>query len=281
MSQYGWKTCSQRLRTQVESFSRALAEILGTNLAGIYLHGSLAMGCFNPKRSDVDLLVVTRQGMDVKIKRQVIELLLVHSNAPAPVEISFVSERQLKQWQHPSPYDLHWGEWKRTKYEEELASRAWRGWRTDIERDHDLAANIMTARERGICLHGRPQKEVFPEIPRGHFLASILNDRRWARKKMQQDMRESVYLVLNTCRAYLFCSEGRISSKQEAGSWALAVLPQKFRPVISHALAVYGGEDDKGYPDSSAAVEFLTFVQRTIGPFFDGYQSRRDASAHP
>ncbi len=27
-------------------------------LTGIYLHGSLAMGCFQPEKSDIDLLVV-------------------------------------------------------------------------------------------------------------------------------------------------------------------------------------------------------------------------------
>ncbi|WP_245585925.1 nucleotidyltransferase domain-containing protein [Paenibacillus pinihumi] len=31
---------------------------LGSNLAGIYVHGSVAMGCFNPEKSDLDLLVV-------------------------------------------------------------------------------------------------------------------------------------------------------------------------------------------------------------------------------
>lgn len=35
-------------------------EELGGNLVGIYLHGSLAMGCFNPDTSDVDLLLVVR-----------------------------------------------------------------------------------------------------------------------------------------------------------------------------------------------------------------------------
>ena len=33
-------------------------EELGSHLVGVYLHGSLAMGCFNPEASDVDLLVV-------------------------------------------------------------------------------------------------------------------------------------------------------------------------------------------------------------------------------
>lgn len=33
-------------------------EILGNNLVGLYLHGSLALGGFNPRRSDVDYIAV-------------------------------------------------------------------------------------------------------------------------------------------------------------------------------------------------------------------------------
>ena len=44
-----------------ELLNRFISEskrIIGDDLAGIYLHGSLAMGCFNPDRSDIDLIVV-------------------------------------------------------------------------------------------------------------------------------------------------------------------------------------------------------------------------------
>ncbi|MDQ0195648.1 nucleotidyltransferase domain-containing protein [Paenibacillus wynnii] len=36
-----------------------LKELSG-NLLGIYLHGSLAMGCFNPLKSDIDFLIVVK-----------------------------------------------------------------------------------------------------------------------------------------------------------------------------------------------------------------------------
>ena len=38
-------------------FVEAARETIGENLLGVYLHGSAAMGCFNPKSSDLDLLV--------------------------------------------------------------------------------------------------------------------------------------------------------------------------------------------------------------------------------
>ncbi|MBP5186668.1 MAG: nucleotidyltransferase domain-containing protein, partial [Clostridiales bacterium] len=35
--------------------------ILKDNLTGIYLHGSAVMGCFNPEKSDIDLIVVVNE----------------------------------------------------------------------------------------------------------------------------------------------------------------------------------------------------------------------------
>ena len=51
---------SDPLKRITESFVRRSREILGENLVGIYLHGSAAMGCFNDKKSDIDLLVVVK-----------------------------------------------------------------------------------------------------------------------------------------------------------------------------------------------------------------------------
>ena len=50
--------------------------ILADNLVGIYLHGSLAMGEFNPLTSDVDLLVVVRDPLDLDAKRALSTLTL-------------------------------------------------------------------------------------------------------------------------------------------------------------------------------------------------------------
>ncbi|MDO4667672.1 MAG: nucleotidyltransferase domain-containing protein [Streptococcus sp.] len=44
-------------------------QILGENLVGIYLHGSVAMGCFNDKKSDIDLLVVVNNDITDTIKQ--------------------------------------------------------------------------------------------------------------------------------------------------------------------------------------------------------------------
>ena len=47
--------------------------IFQEDLTGIYLHGSLAMGCFNPKKSDIDFILVIRNNITDMQKLQFME----------------------------------------------------------------------------------------------------------------------------------------------------------------------------------------------------------------
>jgi len=47
---------------------------LGRNLAGIYVHGSLATGAFNPRTSDIDVMVTTRSPTDGPAHDRITEL---------------------------------------------------------------------------------------------------------------------------------------------------------------------------------------------------------------
>ncbi len=49
MNQFGWANCPAAVGTQVNTFIDALQAILGDKLVGVYLHGSLAMGMFQPR----------------------------------------------------------------------------------------------------------------------------------------------------------------------------------------------------------------------------------------
>ena len=76
MAHYTWTTCSKVIQSEVNTLQTELQRLLGQNLLGIYLHGSLALGGFQPGRSDIDVIVVTAQRVDLETKRRCIELLL-------------------------------------------------------------------------------------------------------------------------------------------------------------------------------------------------------------
>ena len=55
--------------TIIDSFVKQSEEILKDNLVGIYLHGSAVMECFNPAKSDLDLIVVVKEFLTDANKR--------------------------------------------------------------------------------------------------------------------------------------------------------------------------------------------------------------------
>src|SRR5262245_41963017 len=99
MTQFGWTTCPEAIRKQVNGFANGVIALLGDNLSGVYLHGSLSMGCFNPTRSDIDLLVISRQTMPKEMLHEIARLVLDYSSDPRPLEVSFVREAYLHPWQ--------------------------------------------------------------------------------------------------------------------------------------------------------------------------------------
>lgn len=236
MASYAWPDAPASTRAQVADLLRRLQDSIGSNLSGLYLHGSLAMGCFNPARSDLDLLAVTTEEMAVETKRAVILALLERSRAPHPIEISFLRHSDLALWRFPTPFDLHYSETWRARYQEELASGAWRRWSERERTDSDLAAHITIVRERGVRLFGPDIAGVFPAVPRADYLAAILDDYTTARDRIAQD---PVYGILNLCRVYRYLFDGHIDSKEEGGTWALRHVPTTLRPIVQRALTLY------------------------------------------
>jgi streptomycin 3"-adenylyltransferase len=226
-------------RAQLRDIQATLQENLGDELVGLYLHGSGAMGCFNPRRSDLDLLAVTHAGMIVETKRDLIARLLELSGRPHPVEISFLTLDQLHPWRYPTPYDLHYSEHWRAAMQAALAEGGWVGWNDQVRHDDDLAAHITVCRGRGMALQGPPPAEFFPEVPAGDYRASIMNDLGWARARSGT---YPVYTALNACRVLAYALTGRVLSKAEGGEWALAVLPEAYRSLVQRALDCYRSE---------------------------------------
>ena len=63
---------------------RRFKAILKENLVGIYLHGSLAMGCYSA-HSDIDFLAVVGYPLNYKTKRLLVDELLKLQDCPKRV----------------------------------------------------------------------------------------------------------------------------------------------------------------------------------------------------
>ncbi|MDQ6661876.1 MAG: DUF4111 domain-containing protein [Chloroflexota bacterium] len=261
MSQYGWTTCPPTVKQQIDLLVEQLQAALGTNLVGVYLHGSLAMGCFNPAHSDIDILVVIESEMPVETKRSIAELLLHSSKTPCPIEISFVVEREMHPFQHPLPFAMHYSESWRERYRKVLAHGDWMQWNDDIKRDTDLAAHFTVTRERGICLVGKPIKDVFPPVPEQYYILSITGDFQEVRDNR---LKKPVYYILNACRIYAYLCERYILSKDEGGSWGLHSLPAQYHNIIKQALDLYKGNRDNEPFDEAELEAFSEYMHAHI-----------------
>lgn len=263
MAQYGWTECPGNIRPQVNDLLNAFRTVLGGDLIGVYLHGSLAMGCFNPEWSDVDLLAITQIRMRVETKRDIAEILLRCSAAPAPIELSFLLKQDIDSWRYPTPYDFHYSEDWREKIKGELSDGGWRSWNEELRTDPDLAAHITIIFNRGICLYGPPIGEIFHPIPKQHYIASIIEDFKWGRDRIDQYPRS---FILNACRAHAYLLEDRICSKDEAGTWAIQILAEEFKDIVAQALEEYRGDCKEEQFDLSLLRRLAEHMAEQIEP---------------
>ncbi|WP_312884383.1 aminoglycoside adenylyltransferase domain-containing protein [Paenibacillus xylanilyticus] len=213
-----------------------LKEELSDSLVGIYLHGSMAMGCFHPNESDIDILVVCRDKQSAETYRS-IAIKLMHieeaQNITKGFEISIVLESTIANLAYPTPFEFHYSAYHREKY------------RTDEQylcggyEDPDLVAHMAVIYDRGVVLYGKPIMDLFHPVPREYMIASITSDVGAALEEIADN---PVYYVLNLSRVLLYVRDSVIYSKREAGERALTEFPSKYQGVISQCLAKYNGE---------------------------------------
>src|SRR5699024_6255197 len=98
---YDWENCPPYVKKMIDKLKREIKKMIQENFVGFYIHGSLALGGFNPDRSDIDVLVVTNTTITVDTKKILAQFFLSESNSPIPIEASFLSRDQLKVWKHP------------------------------------------------------------------------------------------------------------------------------------------------------------------------------------
>lgn len=78
--------------TVINSFVEKSKEILQDNLVGVYLHGSAVMGCYNPAKSDIDLIVVVKESIEDSVKSTFMDMVIdLNEKGPSKgIEMSIV-----------------------------------------------------------------------------------------------------------------------------------------------------------------------------------------------
>ena len=235
------------LNSLINGFVEQSIEILRENLVGVYLHGSTVMGCFNPQKSDIDLIIVVDRPLTDPVKRAYMEMTVGY-NAMGPakgIEMSIVLREVCRPFVYPTPYELHFSaghlDWYREDPDDYI--RRMNGV------DKDLAAHFTIINKRGRCLCGAPIEDVFAEVPSSDYMDSIWFDVEEAAEEITE---YPMYLTLNLARVLAYKKEGLVLSKKEGGDWALEHLPVEYRPLIADALREYSESAEIVYNDALA-----------------------------
>ena len=242
----------------ITDFISASGETLCTNLVGIYLHGSLAMGCFNPAASDIDIIAVIDGSITDEKKLKFMERVVkLNEHAPAKgIEVSVVKREYCKPFVYPTPYELHFSPMHLKRFSENPKEYV----KNMKGTDRDLAAHFTIINKYGIVLYGEPISDVFGEVPVEDYADSIVRDIENARYDIIEN---PVYVTLNLCRVLAFLKDELYLSKEKGGEWGLKFLPEAYRSLVSQALSCYKTGQHMT-ADADIAKDFATFMLNKI-----------------
>ncbi len=234
-------------------------QIFGADLTGVYLHGSMAMGCFQPDKSDIDFIIVIKNNITDNQKLMFMnEVVELNKAAPSKgIELSIVKEAYCKEFLYPTPFELHFSnmhlQWFRdnpTDYIQKMNGT-----------DKDLAAHFKIIKKYGIALYGSPIDDVFADVPRNNYIDSILCDIEEAKEEILEN---PVYIILNLCRVAAFLKHDLVISKKQGGEWALQNLSDKYHTLVLNALQSYelGTEMNIDKEEAQGFADYMLYLIR-------------------
>jgi streptomycin 3"-adenylyltransferase len=194
----------------VADYGHRLADLVASSsdgqLVGAYLHGSATLGGWVATRSDVDLLIVLRDGAP-KTALTAVEHVLAGHGPGSPgtgLECSVVSLAQATSPRTPWPFLLHL---QASQGAEPVHVRG-----DALDGDRDLLMHYFVCRSAAVPLIGPEPREVFGPVPRSVVLAYLADELRWGLTHAP-----AAYAVLNACRALILASRGDLVSKVAGG----------------------------------------------------------------
>lgn len=228
-------------------------QALGEKFAGMYLHGSLALGDFTPGRSDIDYVVVT-EGELTAAETAALAAMHARINAAGGTWIEHLEGSYI-------PRDAL----RRFDPQNSLFPALRTGGEFGIDY-HGSAWVILrhVLREHGVALYGPPARTlVDPITPEALRSAAAGTLREWWAPQLDDPSllrapEYQAYAVLTMCRSLYTMETGDVASKPAAARWALAGPAAHLSSLIEQAMAYRNGDP------FDRLDEVLDFVRDTL-----------------
>jgi hypothetical protein len=228
--------------------------LLRGNLVGIYLYGSLTQAAFDPKRSDIDCIVVTKRALsDGQFKKLRAWLSVSAKSNPwtSRLQASFLLHDKVLTMNAPSCL-YQFGRLKRSR----------------SDGNPIIWMNVLRS---GEILHGPRPESFVPPITREILFRALDREVGYLREEIIKNPRSKwrdvpfyrAYTVLTLCRILYSSSTGMIGSKVRAAKWATKHLPIQWSDLILQALASDAGNRRARIPIRRIA-QFINFTDARL-----------------
>lgn len=240
----------------LKRITESLPVILGKNLVGIYVYGSLTQRAFKPNWSDIDCIVVTERDLSEAQFRRLKTWLGRESIADswmARLQATFLIKNEILTMNA-----------KACLYQFGQLNRS------GSDGNPIIWMNVLKS---GLVLLGPPPSTFVPNITRGILVEALRREAGYLREefieKPDSEWRDvpsyRVYAVLTLCRILYSFRCGTIVSKQRAGRWALKRDLHEWYELILKALEAHAGRRTTEIEMGSVA-RFIDFVRAEINP---------------
>ncbi|MCI0399414.1 MAG: DUF4111 domain-containing protein [Chloroflexi bacterium] len=230
----------------------AVQTILGDRFVGLYLHGSLALGDFNPNRSDIDFVVVTAGDLP---NEMVLALAAMHERIAAgdarwgvELEGSYIPRRALRRYDPADARHPHIERGGKLRVEQH-------------ESDWVMQRHIL--REHGVALAGPALQTLIDPVRPDDLRQAVRGILWWWELQLTDTSRVEksgyqAYAILTMCRIFYTLQHGAIVSKPLAARWAQEALDERWAGLIERALVWRNGES------LDSLEETLDFIRYTL-----------------
>ena len=192
-----------RYTSELARVSRHLSGILKGNFVGFYIIGSFVMGDWDPKRSDIDFIVVTRKRLNKKESLEICKMhqVLSKTDLGKKLDGAYTYLEQLQQ----------------KRFEERTGSFEDHEFKADCP-CHLSADNILCLLEYGKCIQGVVIRELGLSVSKEELSQAVYNmlleDMQEIDKK--EDFPALYYILIDMLRCIYTLETGKLPTKSKA-----------------------------------------------------------------
>lgn len=228
-----------------------IKEVFEDRLVGIYLYGSFVLGGLKPE-SDLDLLVITNSDLTTEDRKDLTHGLMGISGEIGNklgkrfLEVTVFNENSLNPFSYPPKYEYIYGEWDREDYKS--------GKLPETTYDPDGTILLAQARENSVTLFGEDIKEIILQIGMEYIIKALKADIPILLEGVREEGKNT---VLTLARIWYTVFTEKITSKDNAANWAMAILPKEQGALLNLAKEEYLGNLKVNWNDKEEELVLL------------------------